>query len=122
MAMFGTPLVLGLKFSGTRNGGLRAGIRWMFSSLSSQKMPYAPRITVLVPNGVQAKPTRGANCFFETSYRFCFCGVAIRKLLGAEGSKVLKWLYLSITGLLYSQRRPRFSVRFGRTRQSSCTK
>src|ERR1700692_3439353 len=53
------------------------------------------------------------------------CGVEIRRygsgvLLGKFGSKVARWLYLSVVGALYSQRRPRLSVRFGSTRKSSC--
>src|SRR5215471_4286118 len=43
-------------------------------------------------------------------------------LLAKFGSKLARWLYLSVLGLLYSHRMPRFSVRFSSTRKSSCTK
>src|SRR6478752_2817931 len=107
-------------------------------------MPKPARITVrfLSAVGVQLTPTRGLNAFIEVvavvrlpsvtnrsppaglnwlagscdKGAFAYAALAATVVeLVAEGSKPTTCrFHRSVVGLLYSQRRPRFTVRFGR--------
>src|SRR2546425_4005697 len=91
-------------------------------------MPYPPRTTVLpCPNGSQAKPTRGPKFLYLPEP---LCGPRMLRMnsqFGFEGSIAVSdghGLSRSVSPnelKSISQRSPRFSVRPGLTRQSSCT-
>src|SRR5581483_3230618 len=89
----------------------------------SWNMPYPARMAVLVlPNGFHASPMRGSKAVLShrTPTRpseFC---PGIRNLPLAK-SKFDCRFCASTTGLTIAQAKPKFSVKFGVTRQSSCT-
>src|SRR6478672_2559005 len=105
-------------------GFLRAFARRAFGSRSNP-IPPPPRITSLSLNifGLHAKPSCGAQLLKLLLVRFFRTSILDpAKLPVGPNIRFPKRPLSAVIGENHSQRRPKFSVRFGRNFQSSCTK